>query len=175
MKLAEEMQSVDMAEIIDSMNAYAFSRLKSIGVKNLNGKEPIDFVEDVILKAMEGKRDREKAQCPLKEFLFGCLRSEISNFITTNKNRFNDTIPENLKADDSLTNIEEKGKQIFDLLCSAGADEDEQTIFLYWMDGILKPKEIAKDLGVEAKDIYNIIKRLERRLIKIKPQAISII
>lgn len=71
MNLTEAIQSVDMNKVIDSMNAYAISLLKSAGAKNFNGKEPIDFVGEVILKVMEGKRDWTKAQCSFKEFLFG--------------------------------------------------------------------------------------------------------
>jgi len=177
MNLAEAIESVDLNEIIDSMNAYAISRLKSVGVKNFNGREPIDFVGDLILKVMEGKRDWSKAQCPFKEFLFGCLKSEIQNFFTTTKNLNTDelpAIPSNVSSESSIE-IEKKRAQISDLLEKEGADDDELTVFEYWMDGIYKPRDIAKDLGVEVKEIYKIIKRIERRLPKIQMQAINII
>ena len=174
MSLIEAIQSVNMEEIINSMNAYAISRLKSVGVKNFNGREPIDFVGDLILKIIEEKRDWGKAQCSFKEFLFGCLRSEISNFFKTNKNIYTDElldIPSNVQS----FNIEEKRNQLSDLLKKEGADDDELTIFEYWMDGVYKPAEIASDLGIDVKEIYNITKRIERRLPKIQTQAINII
>ena len=74
MTLAEAIQSVDMDEIIDSMNAYAISRLNSVSEKTFNGRSSVDFVGDLILKVMEGKRDWDKAECSFKEFLFGCLK-----------------------------------------------------------------------------------------------------
>ena len=43
------------------------------------------------------------------------------------------------------------------------------------MDGIFKPAIIAAELGVPVKDIYVIIKRLERKRKKIEQQAINII
>ena len=81
MYLAEAIKSVDMNEVIDRMNAYAISLLKSVGSKNFNGKEPIDFVGDVILKVMEGKRDWSKAKCSFTEFLFGCLKRDRKSVV----------------------------------------------------------------------------------------------
>lgn len=174
MNLAEAIQSVDMEEIIDRMNAYAFSRLKSVGIKSFNGKEPMDFVGEVIIKVIEEKRDWNKAQCPFKEFLFGCLRSEITNFFTTNKNRYEDVIP-SISSNVQFSDIEEKHSQVLDLLEREGANDDELTVFECWMDGILKPSEVAKDLGIGVKEVYNITKRLERRLPKIQKQVINIV
>ena len=172
--LIEAIQSVDLEEIIDSMNAYAISRLKTVGVKNFNGKQPIDFVGDVVLKVMEGTRDWSKAECSFKEFLFGCLKSEITNFFTTNKDIYTDELTA-VPVNGQPSNIEEKRKQVSELLQQEGSDDDELTVFEYWMDGIVKPAEIAKDLGVEVKEVYNITKRLERRLPKIQTQAINIL
>lgn len=174
MNLTEAIQSVDMDEVIDRMNAYAISLLKSVGIKNFNGKEPIDFVGDVILKVMEGKRDWSKAQCPFEEFLFGCLKSEISNFFTTNKNIYSDELPDIYSNEESF-NADEKRNQVSELLEQEGADDDELTVFEYWMEGITKPAKIAEDLGIDVKKVYKITKRLVRRLPKIQTQVINII
>lgn len=174
MNLTEAIQSVDMDKVIDSMNAYAISLLKSVGAKNLNGKEPIDFVGEVILKVMEGKRDWTKAQCSFKEFLFGCLKSEINNFFKMNKIIYDSELTDIPSSGHSLIE-EDKRSQVFELLKREGADDDELIIFECWVDGITKPKEIAKDLGIEVKVVYNITKRLERRLLKIRTKVENII
>lgn len=174
MNLTEAIQSVDMEEVLDRMNAYAISRLKSVGVKSFNGKEPIDFVGDVILKVIEGKRDWATAKCSFTEFLFGCLKSEINNFFSSNKNLYEDELPDISSIEQSI-NIEHKRKQVSELLKQEGADDDELTVFECWADGITKPAEIAKDLGIDVKEVYNITKRLERRLPKIQIQVTNII
>jgi len=174
MNLTEAIQSEDMDAIIDSMNAYAMSILKSVGVKNFNGRHSVDFVGDIFLKVMEGTRDWDKAECSFKEFLFGCLRSEISSFFKTKKRISSNEMPE-IAVNGNSINIEEKRKQVSEMLKQEGADDDELTVFEYWMDGIFKPSEIASDLGVDTKDIYVIIKRLKRRLEKIEQQAINVI
>lgn len=174
MNLAEAIQSVDMDEVIDRMNAYAISILKSVGVKNFNGKEPIDFVGDVILKVMDGQRDWSKAKCSFTEFLFGCLKSEISNFFKTNKNIYDNELPDIPTTDQSFSEKHIRNS-ISEILKIEGADDDELTVFEYWADGITKPSEIAKDLGIDVKEVYNITKRLERRLPKIQTQVKNII
>jgi DNA-directed RNA polymerase specialized sigma24 family protein len=174
MNLAEAIQSVNMDDVIDRMNAYANGRLKSVGLKNFNGKEPIDFVGELILKIIDEKRDWNKAQCSFEEFLFGCLKSEISNFLDKKKGVYDNDLPE-LPTTEWTCDIEEKRTQVSELLKQEGATDDEIIIFEYWMDNIFKPAEIAKDLGIEVKEVYNIIKRLERRLPKIQTQATNII
>lgn len=174
MNLTEAIQSVDMDEIIDRMNAYASSHLKSVGIKNFNGKEPIDFVGDIILKVMDGHRDWSKAQCSFTEFLFGCLKSEIANFFKTNKYIHTDDIPA-IASGLEFHNFEESRQRLSILLKQEGADDNELIVFECWVDGITKPSEIAKDLGIEVKEVYNITKRLERRLQKNQKQVINII
>lgn len=174
MNLAQAIQSENMDEIIDSMNAYAISRLKSVGEKSFNGRSPLDFVADIILKVMEGTRNWDSAECSFKLFLFGCLKSDIFNFFKTLKNKHTNELPE-FPVNGSSINIEEKRKQVSELLKQAGAEDAELTVFEYWMDGIFKPADIAKDLGIDAKEVYVIIKRLERKREKIETQAITII
>ena len=110
MTVEEAFSISNMDEIIDAMNAYAISRLKSVQVKSFNGKEAIDFVGELIIKVLEGKRDWNKAQCSFREFLFGCLRSEIDSFFKTLKHKFTDEIPESLVNQLDSQKIEKKKK-----------------------------------------------------------------
>lgn len=174
MNLIEAIQSIDLDDVIDRMNAYAISRLSSVGAKDFNGREPVDFVGDVILKVIEGTRDWENATCSFEEFLFGCLRSEVSNFFSSNIAKHDDEVPE-LTSSDLEYNYEEKRLRLAELLNNAGADDDESAVFECWMDGMFKPAEIASDLGIDVKNVYNITKRLQRTLFKIQSQAKSII
>ena len=174
MNLIEAIQSVNMEETIDRMNAYAIFRLKSVGAKSFNGKEPVDFVGDLLLKVMEGTRDWNKAQCTFPVFLFGCLRSDIDSFFKTNKVKHISTIPE-IPLGSETSKIDDQRKKVTELLIQAGADVDEQVVFEYWMDGTKKPAEIAKDLGVDVKEVNNITKRLVRRLPKIQSQLVNVL
>jgi DNA-directed RNA polymerase specialized sigma24 family protein len=174
MNIVEEIRSEDMDEVIDRMNAYAIYLLKTVAVKNFNGKEPIDFVGDVILKVMEGTRDWDKAKCSFRDFLFGCLKSEISNFFKINKIIYEDELPD-ISSDEEPLPVDDERKYVSDLLKQEGADDDELTVFEYWVDGITKAAEIAEDLGINVREVYKITKRLERRLYKIQKKVKNII
>lgn len=174
MNLIEAIHSVDMDEVIDRMNAYSISLLKSCDLKDFNGKEPVDFVGEVILKVLEGKRDWTKAKCTFIDFLFGCLKSEISNFFATNKSLYDLELHE-VHSNNQSINVTSERIQVSELLKQQGADDDELTIFECWADGLTKPSEIAKDLGIDVKEVYKITKRLERRLPKIRVQVANII
>lgn len=174
MNLADELQAIDLDDVIDRMNAYAIGRLRKTGIKCFDGKEPIDFVGEVILDVLEGTRDWDKATCTFEYFLFGSLKSKIDNFFKKKKLHSDVELPD---IEDSMLvyDYEEKRKQLAGLLRDTGADDEELCVFEYWMDGMTKPAEIAADLGIDVKAIYRITKRLLRSIEKNQTKAKSII
>jgi hypothetical protein len=56
MTLEEALHNNDMNEIMDSMTAYVYGRIKTIGVKDLEGKTPEDFVGEVLMKVAKGRK-----------------------------------------------------------------------------------------------------------------------
>ncbi len=174
MTLEEALHNSDMSEIIDSMTAYAYSRLKTIGVKDLEGKTPEDFVGEVLMKVAEGDRDWQKAKCSFKEFLFGCLKSHISNYLVAFEQKYELELPDVESGEDSNNESELKPITIQKLI-KEGADQDEIDMFECWIDGINKPSEVADLLGKDVQVIYNIQKRLERKLPKLRSLIIKFI
>jgi DNA-directed RNA polymerase specialized sigma24 family protein len=174
MDLVEALQSINMDEILDRMNAYASSRLQLVGIKSFNGKEPCDFVGEILLKVFEGNRVWNNAKCTFKEFLFGCLRSEIDNFLKSKKIIHVAEVSD-ITAVEVTESFELKKEKLAKLVEQCGADSEELIVFECWMDGLLKPGEIAIELGIDVKLVYNIERRLERSLQKVKKQAIDII
>ena len=71
----------NMDKLIHKMNSHARQQLRNVVVKQLEGRTPEDFVMDVFEKTLNGTRDWSKSKVSFHEFLFGCLRSDISNFI----------------------------------------------------------------------------------------------
>lgn len=173
MDIKEVIESVNMEDIIDRMNAYAYSRLKTYNLKNFNGKEPIDFVGDIILKALEGTRNWDQGKVSFEDFLFGSLKSEISNFFKKINPVYIDELPDVSHLDDE--NLEEEKKEIIKILNEDGATDNEILLFECWMEGIVKPSEIAEFLEINIANIYNIIKRLKRRLPRVLEQIKNII
>lgn len=76
------MVSCDLGAISAELRSYARLRLYGIDVKQLEGRTPDDIVQDTLLKVLEGGRVWETSSAQnFRNFLFGCLRSEISNIL----------------------------------------------------------------------------------------------
>ncbi len=174
MTLEEALHTNDMNEIIDSMTAYVYGRIKTIGVKDLEGKQPEDFVGEVLMKVAEGDRDWTKAKCSFKEFLFGCLKSHLNNFFKSFEHVYEAELPD-IKSGEEAGNESELKNIAIQTLIDDGADENEVNVFECWIDGINKPSEIAELLEMNVKEVYNITKRLVRRMPKLKSQIIKFV
>jgi len=166
MNVVEELQSIDLKRVIDKMTAYAIYRLKGSNIKSFNGKEAIDFVDDVILKCLDGTRSCEQANCTIEAFLFGCLRSEISNFFKTNNKFILEKLDANVSNEEDDGSMEKEKEYAIGRLKTFGADDEELLVFECWLDGITKARDVAKELGIEIALEYNITKRLKRHLSK---------
>lgn len=174
MTLEEALQNNDMNDIIDSMTAYVYGRIKTIGVKDLGGMTPEDFVGEVLMKVAEGERDWSKAKCSFKDFLFGCLKSHLYNFFKSFEQVYETELPDIQSGTESGNDSELKQIAIKKLI-DDGADKDETDVFECWIDDIDKPAEIAELLGKNVKEIYNITKRLERKMPKLQTQIIKFV
>ena len=174
MTLEEALHNSDMNEIIDRMTAYVYGRIKTIGVKDLEGKTPEDFVGEVLMKVAEGERDWSKSKIPFKDFLFGCLKSHLYNFFKSFKHVFETELPDIHSGTESGNESELKQIAI-KTLKEDGADQDEIDVFECWIEDMNKPAEIAELLGKNVKAIYNITKRLERKMPKLQTQIIKFV
>jgi len=175
-KIAKLLEQVDFSELIDRMEVYARLKLKGQTEKDLEGQDILDFVFTVIEKSLRNVRNWDKETCPsFDRFLFGCLKSEISDFYRRKKNRGQNVdsshllnISQSPKGGKSIDNEIIKSETISSLE-RYGADENEIMVFECWTEGTLKPSEIAEILELEVPEIYNIKKRLIKKLSKVKP------
>jgi DNA-directed RNA polymerase specialized sigma24 family protein len=174
MTLEEALHNNDMNEIMDSMTAYVYGRIKTIGVKNLEGKTPEDFVGEVLMKVAEGERDWSKAKCSFKDFLFGCLKSHLYNFFKSFEQKYEAELPD-IESGTVPENESELKQIAIQKLKEDGADQDEIDVFECWIEDMDKPAEIAELLGKNVKEIYNITKRLERKMPKLQTQIIKFV
>jgi DNA-directed RNA polymerase specialized sigma24 family protein len=174
MTLEEALNNNDMNEIIDSMTAYVYGRIKTIGAKGLEGKTPEDFVGEVLMKVAEGERDWSKSKIPFKDFLFGCLKSHMYNFFKSFEHVYETELPD-IQSGTESGNESELKQIAIKALKENGADQDEIDVFECWIEDMNKPAEIAELLGRNVKAIYNITKRLERKMPKLQTQIIKFV
>jgi hypothetical protein len=77
-----ELTKLNMVDMIKKMNSYATMRLRDIDIKQLEGRTPDDFTQDLLLKVLDGIRCWETSSTNnIKTFLMINLSSEISNFL----------------------------------------------------------------------------------------------
>ena len=56
MTVEEAILSHDMEDIVNRMILYVREKFKSLDAKDYIGKEPFDFVQDVLCKSLENKQ-----------------------------------------------------------------------------------------------------------------------
>lgn len=174
----------ELNELILRMRAFANKRLGNFN-DNHDGQQKLDFVFGVFEKALTDIRKWKKDEFEFEDFLFGVLRSEISAYHEKIKRRKppEENLEENESYilelpvyieevgydDESFKNIDNKKQKdrYVKLLESSGASDLEMLIFECWCEGIEKPAEIADFLEIDISDIYNAVKRLERRKSKL--------
>ena len=175
-------------DLVLRMRAFAKQRLGDYG-DNHEGQQKLDFVFNVFQKALTDIRKWDKDKCNFENFLFGVLKSEISAYHEKAKRRKppeeedeNDEsyildIPvysEEIGFDDlSFDEIDNKKlkENYVTLLKDSGASDLEMLIFECWCENIYKPNEISAFLEVDITEVYNAVKRLERRKGKLNSQV----
>lgn len=174
----------ELNELILRMRAFANKRLGTYN-DNHGGQQKLDFVFGVFEKALLDIRKWKKDEFEFEDFLFGVLRSEISAYHEKVKRRkppeenleenesyilelpvYTEEIGYEDKSFNEIDNKKQKDRYV-KLLESSGASDLEILIFECWCDGIEKPAEIADFLETDISDVYNAIKRLERRKSKL--------
>lgn len=111
-----------------------------------------------------------------EEFVVGVIDSHINNTLSKidkesaigdNEYVFN----ENRKSEQNAQEIviaKELRDQIYNELFASGADDDELLIFECLADGIDKPDDIKKELGISDVDFHNAWRRFKRKRITIQ-------
>ena len=187
-ELENYLLAVNWEDISKRLNRYAPMKVNMNkgwrrGGDNLpNGKQSSDFVNDAILQLYDETRVWDRQKCPdLYTFLKGVVRSLVSNASTGKENKtattyntseptvgmyrklnHNEASPEQIQIvqDDSQT---EKDLCIRCLkIIEAQNDDKLLIVFMAMADEILKPQQIAKTTGIEIKEVYNLLKRINR-------------
>ncbi|MBL7841938.1 MAG: hypothetical protein JNJ75_17455 [Cyclobacteriaceae bacterium] len=146
---------------------YTEQRLRLLNVKSLQGLEAHDIVIETIRKVLEGKRTW-KPEVPVTAFLIQTLESETSNLIRDGKKIRPLLEKDNNTGVGASVDLVSAKIHAIEQLRAAGADDIEIYVFDCWIEGVYKPAEIAIELELDIKDVYNALKRLGNKLIKLQ-------
>ncbi|MCK0145826.1 hypothetical protein MWU78_09240 [Arenibacter sp. F26102] len=194
-EILQHLESIDLNELLDRMEAYVRTRFYSKSEKLRKGFDYLDFCNNVLAKACLGVRNWDKEKSTFEEFIFGSLKSDLYNFFRKQRERddlqiseapqereiylieINDYIDlseiqqQEEPPDIDFNNITE---DLMKSLKEQDADKIELGVFECWLAGYEKPKEIAELCGVTTTDINNAVKRLSRKRIKLQEKWISL-
>lgn len=135
--------------------------------KGINGILLEDIIGDTIESLVTGKRKWYKDRFPdfQKQFM-SAYDSAISNTMSKNE-----LIPSKIQIDDLETDILDNESDYgslldFCIVCLKGMDASDEELLLFEPYIVQKQKraEIAKDFGIEEKELTNIKKRLDRKI-----------
>lgn len=150
------------------------------------GKTAEDFVNDIITDLYQGDgRDWDKEKHPnFLEVLCGMIKSEISNALQAKENKKTvceaaltaskqmasplDAIAHPTSSTDAVLLKREKDVEddrwLMDFMSHIEDDSELMEVLDCKLNGIFKPAEIAKSLGVDEQKMENLQKRWKRRL-----------
>lgn len=177
-----------LSNLVLRMRAYAKQRLGNYN-DNHEGQQKLDFIFNVFQKALTDIRKWDKGKCDFENFLFGVLKSEISAYHTKEKRRkpheeenedeesyildipvYSEEVGYNDQSFKEIDNKKLKENYVT-LLKDSGASDLEMLIFECWCEDIYKPSEISDFLEIDITEVYNAVKRLERRKSKLNSQV----
>jgi len=154
-------------EILERLTLYARRRLSVLfwrGVRGdpvPGGTEAADFAAGAIADVYAGAREWNPATCPsLLQFLFGVVRSNISNACAA---------AENTRERRESTQFEAAASdKDDDFLCGFLTEIENEPqlvkVVELMMDGYEDRAEMAARMGLEPSDVTNLRKKMKRRL-----------
>lgn len=193
--ILKHLDSIDLNELLDRMEAYTRLRFYSKSERDRDGVDYLDFCYNVLIKACDGVRKWNKESAYFEEFIFGCLKSDLYNFFRKQRDKLSSSEKEEGENQESYLielndyidlneiedeedhpdlDFEEVKKHTLKSLKSQGSDKLEIEVFECWLVGYYKPKEIAELCGSNTTSVNNAIKRLSRKTIKLQEEWISL-
>lgn len=161
-----QLESLQLSNLMKDMERFA--------VRIMRGNDIViaeKLVGEMFIRAIDGTRKWNK-KYSFKHFLFDGVKSLVSQYnnkygeepIIFNNNFDLEQVV--LSDSDDSVRLEALKAKLSEILKSniPPPDDIEEIIFECWMDDIKKPAEISKLWGIDIKEVYKAIKRLERKL-----------
>jgi DNA-directed RNA polymerase specialized sigma24 family protein len=155
----------DLVEIGHKLSRYAASRIRFYTTwwrREVPGaKEPADFAHEAILDAYCGRRRWDPDRNPdLLDYLRDVVESKVRNWISRREGA-------NVPLDGLLTEPEappEARELLLDIERELADEPELWPIVRLFAEGVVKPSDVAEELGIAVEEVINRRKRLRRRL-----------
>ena len=167
----ELFSSYDWKSIQTVLTSYAMILFKIRNRKHINGKEPIDYVQESITLFIEKKRNwNESKYSNIRDFLKSVIDSLIYNDLHSARTKKTIEIEEeNLSSltesmtsdignhDDDIIAAELKKK-----IKEAIKGDENLEIYFEYIEDHFKAEDFSQSLGIPVKDVYNLSRKLRR-------------
>jgi DNA-directed RNA polymerase specialized sigma24 family protein len=171
-ELFERLNNADWKTILPQLHYYALNKLRRFAfleeMYDVNGQAAQLADEAIRLVWEEQRKWNTTYYTELYDFLKGIVDSLISNFINSKEVELTVSLPE--EDGNGISHATGDPEQAYirreteaEIMAILKADEKAALVFDCLKDG-LKPREIAIELGWSAQDVYNILKRVQRKL-----------
>ena len=170
-QLLKELHEVAWDDIIKKLKAYSIVKIKKYN--NDNSDELVQTAMDIANEAITSLWSEERKwntnyYPDVFSFLKGAVDSLVSSYYKKLSKNKKVEINENIIDDKSSF---ESNYIATDLKSVINKSFDDDALAGLVFDSIAqgyKPKEISEDLGVEIKEIYNAVKRVNRKMVEIQ-------
>ncbi|MDP9077806.1 MAG: hypothetical protein M3O71_10315 [Bacteroidota bacterium] len=175
-ELFEQLNMADWKKILPKLHYYALNKLSRYTfleeMYELNG-QAAQLADEAIRLVWEEQRKWNTAYYPdIYDLLKGIVDSLISNFIRSKEVMITESLPDG--ENDNLSGSSEDPEQAYirketeaEITAILSDDPKAAQVFDCLKDG-LKPREIAIELNWEMQEVYNILKRVQRKLTTFK-------
>jgi len=154
-------------ENLERLTLYAEKRLRMLTWRGVagdpvpGGMEAADFAAGAIADVYSGARQWDPATCPdLLQYLFGVVRSKISNACTAAENSSEQREDPLIKAPGSDTD----DAFLWGFLSEIENEPQLVKVVELIMDGCTDRAEMAARMGLKPSDVTNLQKKMKRRL-----------
>jgi hypothetical protein len=138
-------------------------------LQNFSHNVVVEIIDKIFLKKIR-KWNLDKYP-EFERFIVSALDSHVNNTLNKTDEEIDlrdsdyilDQNSETELSQSDLIIAKELGKEIFEELKNAGADDDELMVFECLVDGINKPEDIKVELGIDDENFHNIWRRLKRK------------
>jgi DNA-directed RNA polymerase specialized sigma24 family protein len=151
------------------------------GVFLPGGIQPGDLAQRAVYKVLSGERRWQHEKVTLLRLLMGIIRSDLSNLLQQREAQLTSRLEDYISARKSTNTLRAQTRSTLDGQSSRSqeefAKEREQLLALYSSDplaqkcveliidhNVFKPRDLARELNINIKEVYNLKKRIQRKL-----------
>ena len=190
-KILEELEQADWNRIYRELPKYTYLKVKRLSWRNQSyenlpqGKTPLDIVQEAIAKVFNGTRQWNPDEIDLLNYLKTVVDSLVNHLVESKNHKILQRLPETEngvsleevlpldasslssrpKTPEEILLEQEREEQVWsEIIDAADGDVELEILVDSIMEGNSKPAEMAEEKGIDVQRIYQLRRKLRRRM-----------